>query len=163
MPLAFAAVLTFLKDITSFAAPLARILVRAAHQSGYRPARVFPPPHILTNLVLLPAMKRRRSAQWVQALARSSSSFPSQAMRPPPAVAGASQKAAIGAAGTMEETMRVRTITELMRLTRIELCQLAARIANELPFFPEGSVDRVIAEANLRNIRFVLARRDFSP
>jgi hypothetical protein len=95
--------------------------------------------------------------------ARSSSLFPSQAMRPPPSVAGASQKAAIGAAGTMEETMRVLTITELMRLTRIELCQLAARIANELPSFPEGSVERANAEATLRNIRFVLARRDFSP
>jgi hypothetical protein len=64
---------------------------------------------------------------------------------------------------TMEETMRVLTITELMRLTRIELCQLAARIANELPSFPEGSAERANAEATLRNIRFVLARRDFSP
>jgi hypothetical protein len=84
-------------------------------------------------------------------------------MHPPPSVARASQKAAIGAAGTMEEKMRVLTITELMRLTRIELCQLAARIANELPSFPEGSVERANAAANLRNIRFVLARRDFSP
>jgi hypothetical protein len=85
-------------------------------------------------------------------------------MHPPPPAAEASQKAAIGAAGTMEEKMRVLTITELMRLTRIELCRLAARIANELPSFPEGSAERAIAEANLRNIRFVLAqRRDFSP
>jgi hypothetical protein len=84
-------------------------------------------------------------------------------MHPPPPSLGPPQKAAIGAAGTMEETMRVLTISELMRLTRIELCQLAARIANELPSFPEGSVERANAEANLRNIRFVLARRDFSP
>ena len=59
--------------------------------------------------------------------------------------------------------MRVLTMTELMRLTRIELYRLAARIANELQSFPEGSAERANAEAFLRNIRFVLARRDFSP
>jgi hypothetical protein len=31
-----------------------------------------------------------------------------------------------------------------MRLTRIELCRLAARIANKLPSFPEGSAERAI-------------------
>jgi hypothetical protein len=31
------------------------------------------------------------------------------------------------------------------------------------PSFTERSADRANAEANLRNIRFVLARRDFSP
>ena len=34
--------------------------------------------------------------------------------------------------------MRVLTLTELMRLTRIELCALLTRITNELPDFPEG-------------------------
>jgi hypothetical protein len=38
----------------------------------------------------------------------------------------------------MEETMRVLTITELLRLTRRELCELAARITAELPHYPEG-------------------------
>jgi hypothetical protein len=33
----------------------------------------------------------------------------------------------------------VLAITELMRLTRIELCDLAARITNAWPDFPEGS------------------------
>jgi hypothetical protein len=33
----------------------------------------------------------------------------------------------------MEETMRVLTINELMRLTRTELCGLAAKIAAEIP------------------------------
>jgi hypothetical protein len=33
----------------------------------------------------------------------------------------------------MEETMRVLSITELMRLTKIELCELARQIAHELP------------------------------
>ena len=38
--------------------------------------------------------------------------------------------------------MRVLTINELLRLTRIELCDLAQRITNELPTFPEGSPER---------------------
>jgi hypothetical protein len=64
----------------------------------------------------------------------------------------------------MEETMRVLTLTELMRLTRIELCALLTRITNELPDCPEGSPERDNALTNLRNIRFVLARRrDYSP
>jgi len=63
----------------------------------------------------------------------------------------------------MEETMRVLTLTELMRLTRIELCALAAQITNELAEFPEGSPERDNALTNLRNIRSALARRDFSP
>jgi hypothetical protein len=64
----------------------------------------------------------------------------------------------------MEETMKVvLTIAELMRLTRIELCKLAQRIANELPTFPDGSRERANASTSLRNIRYVLARRDYSP
>jgi hypothetical protein len=63
----------------------------------------------------------------------------------------------------MEEIMRVLTINELLRLTRIELCDLAQRITNELPTFPEGSPERADALTSLRNIRLVLARRDFSP
>jgi hypothetical protein len=63
----------------------------------------------------------------------------------------------------MEETMQVLTITELMRLTRTELCAMLTRIANELPKFPEGSVERANAHANIGNIRRALARRDPSP
>ncbi|HXM33720.1 MAG TPA: hypothetical protein VN920_00900 [Pyrinomonadaceae bacterium] len=59
--------------------------------------------------------------------------------------------------------MQVLTLTELMRLTRIELCGLAARITAELSTYREGSPQRTAACINLRNIRFVLARRDFSP
>jgi hypothetical protein len=59
--------------------------------------------------------------------------------------------------------MRVLTLTELMRLTRIELCDLLHRITNALPEFPEGSAERANALLNLGNIRRVLARRDFSP
>jgi hypothetical protein len=63
----------------------------------------------------------------------------------------------------MEETMRVLTLTELMRLTRVELCSLLTQITNELSTFPEGSAERDNALTNLRNIRWGLARRDFSP
>ena len=59
--------------------------------------------------------------------------------------------------------MRVLTLTELMRLTRIELCALAAQITNALADYPEGSIERDNALTNLRNIRSTLARRDLSP
>jgi hypothetical protein len=63
-----------------------------------------------------------------------------------------------------EETMRVLTINELLRLTRKELCALAARITTALSHYPEGSAEHTNALINLRNIRWVLARRrDFSP
>lgn len=59
--------------------------------------------------------------------------------------------------------MRVLTITELLRLTRIELCDLAARITNAWPEYLEGSEAQQNALTNLRNIRRILARRDLSP
>jgi hypothetical protein len=59
--------------------------------------------------------------------------------------------------------MRVLTINELLRLTRTELCGLLARITAELPTYPEGSPQRTTACINLRNIRWALARCDFSP
>jgi hypothetical protein len=84
-------------------------------------------------------------------------------MHPPSPVQGLRQKASIGAVETMEETMWVLTFNELMRLTRITLCALGAQITNVLADFPEGSTERLNAQINLRNIRAVLARRDFSP
>ena len=59
--------------------------------------------------------------------------------------------------------MRVLTLTELMRLTRIELCSLLTQITNELGTYPEGSSERDNALTNLRNIRRVLARRQHVP
>ena len=59
--------------------------------------------------------------------------------------------------------MRVLTLTELMRLTRTELCGLLTQITSELLAFPEGSPERDTALTNLRNIRLALARRDLSP
>jgi hypothetical protein len=54
--------------------------------------------------------------------------------------------------------MRVLTLIELMRMTRIELCDLAARITNALPEFPVGSQEYANARINLRNIRWTLER-----
>jgi hypothetical protein len=59
--------------------------------------------------------------------------------------------------------MRVLTINELMRLTRIELTDVLVRITNALPDMPESSENRQIALMNLRNIRTVLARHDLTP
>ena len=54
--------------------------------------------------------------------------------------------------------MVVYTIVELMRLTRIELCDLAAKITNTLPEYPETSLAYANARETLRNIRHLLAR-----
>ncbi|MDH6258417.1 hypothetical protein [Bradyrhizobium sp. BR13661] len=59
--------------------------------------------------------------------------------------------------------MKVLTISELLRLTRTELCGLTAQITAKLLTFREGSPQRTAAYINLRNIRAILARRDFSP
>jgi hypothetical protein len=63
----------------------------------------------------------------------------------------------------MEETMRVLTINEPMRMTRSELCGLAARIGANLPTYREGPPRRTAVQITLRNIRRVLAQRDLSP
>jgi hypothetical protein len=63
----------------------------------------------------------------------------------------------------MEEAMQLFTMTELMRLTRKELCDLSGWITTLLPTLPEGSVEQQNARINLRNIRRVLARRDHAP
>lgn len=59
--------------------------------------------------------------------------------------------------------MRVLTLCEPMRLSKIELCELLAHITVTLSDFPEGSPERAAAEINLRNIRSMLTRRDSSP
>jgi hypothetical protein len=84
-------------------------------------------------------------------------------MQPPPSSHDLRQKAAIGAVETMEETMRVLTLTELMRLTRMELCELIRKITTDLPSYVEGSPARHNALITLQNIRYVLGRRDLSP
>jgi hypothetical protein len=54
-------------------------------------------------------------------------------------------------------------ISELMRLTRTELCGLASQVTMALPDQPEGSPDRNNAERSLHNIRRVLAWYDLAP
>jgi hypothetical protein len=72
---------------------------------------------------------------------------------------GLSTKAAMARPETMEKNMMVLSVIELMRLTRIELCDLAARITNALPDYPATSESYANARLTLRNIRRVLARR----
>ena len=59
--------------------------------------------------------------------------------------------------------MRVWTLKELFRRTRVELFALHHEIAVALPQLPDGSDERQIALTNLRNIRRVLARPNLSP
>jgi hypothetical protein len=103
------------------------------------------------------------SALWLQVLKHSSSSFPSQAMHPPPPAQGPPPEGRDWRGRkTMEETMQVLTINDLMRLTRIELCNLVQRITDDLSQFAEGSPERTNALTSLRNIRYLLARRDYT-
>ena len=59
--------------------------------------------------------------------------------------------------------MRLLTINELMRLTRTELCGLAAKIAAKLPAYRQGSPQHTAAQINLNTIRSVLLRRGPTP
>lgn len=59
--------------------------------------------------------------------------------------------------------MRVFTLEELFRLTRVELFGLHHRIATILAQLPEDSPERLTALINLQNIRRVLARPHPSP
>jgi hypothetical protein len=62
----------------------------------------------------------------------------------------------------MEEIMRVLTLNELMRLSRMELCDLLVQMTNVLRTYPEGSVEHQSAITNLRNIVRILANRELS-
>ena len=59
--------------------------------------------------------------------------------------------------------MRTYSLTELMNLTRAELFALHRQITDAIVRLPEGSPEHLTALANLRNIRRVLARREFAP
>jgi hypothetical protein len=62
----------------------------------------------------------------------------------------------------MEETM-LWTISELMHLTRDELCDLAMRIEQSLSTAEAGSGRRTDALVSLGNIRRVMVLRGFHP
>jgi hypothetical protein len=59
--------------------------------------------------------------------------------------------------------MRVRSLTELMCLSRTELFDLTARITTMLPHYPERSLERFNAHINLKSIRKELLRREWTP
>ena len=56
--------------------------------------------------------------------------------------------------------MKLWTISELMHLTRDELCNLAATIEQSLAEFEAGTIERSDALTNLDNVRRVMVRRD---
>lgn len=58
--------------------------------------------------------------------------------------------------------MRVLTLNELMRLTRMQLCDLMVQMTNVLRIYPEGSLEREAAIINMRNIVRILANREMS-
>jgi hypothetical protein len=72
-------------------------------------------------------------------------------------------KAAMSAVGTREEIMRAWTLIELFRLTRAELFGLYQEIVNALAAMPDSDPGRLIALANLQNIRRALARPHLAP
>ena len=72
-------------------------------------------------------------------------------------------KAAMGAAETMEENMRLLTYLELTRSTKPQLWDLYHQMLRALPGLPQGSPERANAMLNLQHIRLFLARRDFTP
>ena len=59
--------------------------------------------------------------------------------------------------------MRVWTLFELFRLSRAELFGLYQEIVNALAAMPDSDPERLIALANLQNIRKVLARPSLAP
>jgi hypothetical protein len=64
---------------------------------------------------------------------------------------------------TKEIRMRVYSLEELFRLTRTELFALHHRIAAARMQLPESGPERLVALANLRNIRQTLAQPNLTP
>jgi hypothetical protein len=80
-------------------------------------------------------------------------------MRPPPPARSVLKTAAIGATGSMEDTMRLLTYLELTHCTKAELWDLYCRALLALSELPEGSGGRANALLNIRRVRLFLARR----
>ncbi len=59
--------------------------------------------------------------------------------------------------------MQMLSITELMRLTRHELCVLLTSTVNALSDYPEGTPERRAVLMNMGNIRWAMARHGLSP
>jgi hypothetical protein len=72
-------------------------------------------------------------------------------------------KAAMVAADTIEDNMRLLTYLELGRYTKTQLRHLYQEALNALPGLPEGSPQRANALLNIQHIRLFLARRAYTP
>lgn len=59
--------------------------------------------------------------------------------------------------------MQMLSITELMRLTRHELCALLTRTVNALSEYPEDAPERRTVLMNMGNIRWAMARHGLAP
>ena len=95
------------------------------------------------------AISRRPSAHGCKCRWHSSTALRSRAMHPPPPSQGPPSEGRDWRGQAMEETM-LWTISELMHLTRVELCDLADRIAIELPELEAGTAERSDALAKSR-------------
>ncbi len=80
-------------------------------------------------------------------------------MHPPPPTHGPPSEGRDWRGRAMKETMPLRTIDELMHLTRDELCNLATAIEQSLAAFEPGTVNRLTALTSLANIRRVMIQR----
>jgi len=99
----------------------------------------------------------------MQVLKHSSTALRSRAMHPPPPSQGPPSEGRDWRGQAMEETMSLWTVTELMHMTRDELCDLAAQIVFKLPELEADTVARSNALASLDNIRRVMVLRDLHP
>jgi hypothetical protein len=120
---------------------------------------VSPVPSYHTKLVLV-GLVAPVVGSWMQVLKHSSTALRSRAMHPPPPSQGPPSEGRDWRGQAMEETMQLWTITELMHLTRQELCELASEIECELLYIEAGTVERCLALTSLNNIRRVMVLRN---
>jgi hypothetical protein len=59
--------------------------------------------------------------------------------------------------------MKLYSLTELLRLSRVELCDQLATLTNAFPDYPEESDDWTVARHNLRLLRTALSLRQAEP
>lgn len=72
-------------------------------------------------------------------------------------------KAATGAADTMEDKMRMLIDLELTRCTKPQRWYLYQQVLGAMVSWPEGSLERGNAMLNIQHIRIFLARREYTP
>jgi hypothetical protein len=102
---------------------------------------------------------QREKLPFDHVVAHSSTALRSQAMHPPPPAQRPPSEDRDWRGQTTEETMSIWTVSELMELTRDELCEVASLIKQKLAALEADSLERVCALASLENIRRVVVRR----